>query len=64
MADFQKEVIHELRTLRNEVEYIKEMLEDSKLSKKERKFVESRINKISKGDKSDFVSWKEAKKSL
>ena len=35
------------------------MLEDTKLTPKEKKFVDSRIKKINAGDKSGFVSWKE-----
>lgn len=61
---FQREVVKELRMLKNEVEYIKEFLEDTRLTPKERKFVDSRIKKINSGDKSDFVSWKKAKKKL
>lgn len=61
---FQKEVLKELKILRNEVDYIKEFLEDVKLTSKERKLVESRIKKIKSGNKSDFVSWKRAKKEL
>ncbi len=61
---FQKEVMKELRSLKSEVDYIKEFLEDTRLTPKERKFVDSRIKKISSGDVSDFVSWKQAKKNL
>ena len=61
---FQKEVIKELRSLKSEIDYIKEFLEDTRLTPKERKFVDSRIKKINSGDASDFVSWKQAKKNL
>ena len=61
---FQKEVIKELRSLKSEVDYIKEFLEDTRLTPKEKKLVDSRIKKINSGDTSDFVSWKHAKKSL
>lgn len=61
---FQKEVMKELRSLKSEVDYIKEFLEDTHLTSKQRKFVDSRIRKIGSGDTSDFVSWKEAKKKL
>ena len=61
---FQKEVMKELRTLKSEVEYIKDFLEDTKLTPKERKLINSRIKKINSGDKSDFISWKSTKKKL
>lgn len=61
---FQKEVIKELKSLKSEIDYIKEFLEDTRLTPKERKFVDSRIKKINSGDMSDFVSWRHAKKNL
>lgn len=61
---FQREVVKELKMLKSEVGYIKELLEDTRLTNKERKFVDSRIKKIASGDKSDFISWKQAKKKL
>ena len=60
---FQKEVIKELRSLKTEIDYIKEFLEDTRLTAKERKFVDSKIKKINSGDASDFVSWKHVKKN-
>ena len=61
---FQKEVMKELRSLKSEIDYIKEFLEDTHLTPSEKKFVDSRIKKIKSGDTSDFVPWKEAKKRL
>ena len=61
---FQDEIRKELRTLRVDVEYIKEFLQDTRLTSKERKFVDTKIRKIGLGDKSDFISWKRAKKKL
>ena len=61
---FEKEVIKELRSLRGEVDYIKEFLEDTHLTSAEKKFVDSRIKKIKSGDTSDFIPWKDAKKKL
>ena len=61
---FQKEVMKELKLLKSEVDYIKEFLEDTKLTPKERRFVDSKIKKIKSGNESDFVSWKHARKKL
>ena len=61
---FQKDVMKELRSLKSEVDYIKEFLEDTRLTLKEKKFVDNRIRKINSGDTSNFVSWKQAKKRL
>ena len=61
---FQKEVIKELKMLKNDIDYIKEFLEDTKLTPKERDVVNSKIKKVNSGDTSDFVSWKDAKKKL
>ena len=61
---FQKEVMKELRSLKSEIDYIKEFLEDTRLTPKEKKFVDNRIRKINSGDTSNFVSWKQAKKRL
>ena len=54
----------ELRSLKSEIDYIKEFLEDTRLTPKEKKFVDNRIRKINSGDTSNFVSWKQAKKRL
>lgn len=61
---FQKELIREIRSLKSEIDYIKEFLEDTHLAPNERKLVDSKIRKISSGDTSDFVSWKQARKKL
>jgi hypothetical protein len=61
---YQKEMMKELRTIKSDVEYIKEFLEDTRLTPEERTFVDSRIKKITSGDTSDFVSWKDAKEKL
>lgn len=61
---FEKEVMRELKSLKGEVDYIKEFLKDTRLTPTEKRFVDSKIKKIKSGDTSDFVSWKDAKKKL
>ena len=50
-----------MKGIKAEIDYIKEMLEDSMLTAKEAEFVENALMKIKKGDKSDFVSLKQLK---
>lgn len=47
--------MRELKSLKGEVDYIKEFLEDTHLTPSEKKFVDSKIKKIKSGDTSDFV---------
>jgi len=49
--------------LKEEVDYMKNILEDSVLTATEERLVENTINKIKKGDKSDFVSLDQSRKS-
>ena len=69
--DFQKQVLGTLEemkssieTLRKDVNYLTEYIEDTKLTDKERRQLDESISKIKSGDTSDFVSWKTAKKEL
>jgi len=69
--DFQKQVLETLtemkrsiETLREDVDYLAGYIEDTKLIQEERKQLDESIAKVSAGDTSDFVSWKEAKKEF
>ena len=69
--DFQKQILGTLsemksniETLRKDVNYITEYIEDTKLTGEERKQLEQSMSKIKAGDTSDFVSWKKAKKEI
>src|SRR3989338_2646441 len=53
-----------IETLRKDIDYLVEYIGDTKLTEEERKQLDESIAKISAGDTSDFVSWKEAKKEL
>ena len=50
------ELENKIVDLKEEVDYIKNMLEDSLLTVDEAKLIESTLAKLKKGDKSDFVS--------
>ena len=70
-ADFQKQILgtlsemkNSIETLRKDVNYITEYIEDTKLTEEERKQLEESISKIKSGNTSDFVSWKTAKKEI
>jgi len=69
--DFQKQVLGTLEemkssieTLRKDVNYLTEYIEDTKLTEEERKQLDESISKVRSGNTSDFVSWKTAKKEL
>ena len=69
--DFQKQVLGTLEemkssieTLRKDVNYLTDYIEDTKLTEEERKQLDESISKIKSGNTSDFVSWKTAKKEL
>jgi len=69
--DFQKQVLGTLEemkssieTLRKDVNYLTEYIEDTKLTEEERKQLDESISKIKSGNTSDFVSWKKAKKEI
>ena len=69
--DFQKQILGTLAEVKNSIEtlkkdicYITEYIEDTKLTEEERKQLEESISKIRAGNTSDFVSWKKAKKEL
>lgn len=69
--DFQKQVLgtleemkNSIETLRKDVNYLTEYIEDTKLTEEERKQLDESISKIKSGNTSDFVSWKTAKKQL
>ncbi|MEK6984029.1 MAG: hypothetical protein AABX33_05625 [Nanoarchaeota archaeon] len=69
--DFQKQILgtltemkNSIETLRKDVNYLTEYIEDTKLIEEERKQLGESILKIKSGDTSDFVSWKTAKKEL
>ena len=70
-ADFQKQILgtlsemkNNIETLRKDVNYITEYIEDTKLTEEERKQLEESISKIKSGSTSEFVSWKTAKKEI
>ena len=69
--NFQKQILGTLsemkssiETLRKDVNYITEYIEDTKLTEEERKQLEDSISKIKSGSTSDFVSWKKTKKEI
>jgi len=69
--DFQKQILGTLaemkssiETLRKDVSYLTEYIEDTKLTEEERKQLDESISKIKSGNTSDFVSWKSTKKEL
>lgn len=69
--DFQKQILGTLSEMKNSIEtlkkninYITEYIEDTKLTEEERKQLEESISKVRAGNTSDFVSWKAAKKEL
>ncbi|MBI1936087.1 hypothetical protein HYS31_06620 [Candidatus Woesearchaeota archaeon] len=69
--DFQKQILGTLsemkdsiETLRKDITYLTEYIEDTKLSEEERKQLDESISKIKSGNTSDFVSWKTAKKEI
>lgn len=69
--DFQKQILgtlsemkNSIETLRKDVNYLTEYIEDTKLTEEERKQLDESISKIKSGNTSDFVSWKAAKKEL
>ncbi|MBI2658285.1 hypothetical protein HYX08_06365 [Candidatus Woesearchaeota archaeon] len=69
--DFQKQILGTLAEMKNSIEtlkkdigYITEYIEDTKLTDEERKQLDESISKVKAGNTSDFVSWKTAKKEL
>ena len=69
--DFQKQILgtlsemkNSIETLKKDINYLTEYIEDTKLTEEERKQLDESISKIKSGNTSDFVSWKTAKKGL
>ena len=69
--DFQKQILGTLSEMKNSIEtlkkdigYITEYIEDTKLTEEERKQLDESISKVRAGNTSDFVSWKTAKKEI
>ena len=69
--DFQKQILgtlsemkNSIETLKKDINYLTEYIEDTKLSEEERKQLDESISKIKSGNTSDFISWKTAKKEL
>ena len=69
--NFQKQILgtlaemkNSIETLRKDVSYLTEYIEDTKLTEEERKQLDESISKIKSGNTSDFISWKTAKKEL
>ena len=57
--------LNELEAQRKkDIDYLVGYIGDTKLTHEERKQLDESIAKVSAGDTSDFVSWKEAKKEL
>jgi len=70
-SDIQRKILgtlaemkNDIETLRKDITYLTGYIEDTKLSKEERKQLEESIQKIKMRDTSDFISWKQAKKDL
>jgi len=69
--DFQKQILgtlaemkNSIETLKKDVNYLTEYIEDTKLTEEERKQLDESISKVKAGNTSDFVSWKTTKKEL
>ena len=69
--DFQKQILgtlsemkNSIETLKKDINYLTEYIEDTKLSEEERKQLDESISKIKSCNTSDFISWKTAKKEL
>ena len=70
-VDFQKQILGTLvemkssiETLKKDINYLSEYIENTKLSEEEKKQLDESIAKIRAGSTSDFISWKKAKKEL
>ena len=70
-ANFQKQILGTLTEMKNSIEtlkkdigYLTEYIEDTKLTEQERKQLDKSISKIKAGSTSNFVPWKTAKKEL
>ena len=68
---FQKQIMstlsemkNSIETLKKDISYLTEYIEDTKLTEEERKQLDESISKVKAGNTSDFVSWKTAKKEL
>ena len=69
--DFQKQILgtilemkDSIETLKKDINYLTEYIEDTKLTEEEKKQLNESILKIRAGNTSDFISWKTAKKEL
>ncbi|MEK6946226.1 MAG: hypothetical protein AABX32_01340 [Nanoarchaeota archaeon] len=69
--NFQKQILGTLAdmkssidTLKKDVSYLTEYIEDTKLTEEERKQLNESISRVKSGNTSDFISWKTAKKEL
>ena len=69
--DFQKQILgtladmkNSIETLRKDVNCLTEYIEDTKLTKEERKQLDESMSKIKSGNTSDFVPWKTAKREM
>ena len=58
MAEDTKLILNKLGSIKEELDYIKDMLEDSILTGEESKLVNESLRKIKQGNKSDFISLK------
>ena len=70
-VDFQKQILgtlsemkNSIETLKKDINYLTEYIEDTKLTEEERKQLDESLLKIKDGNASDFVSWKTAKKEI
>ena len=68
---FQKQIMstltemkNSIETLKKDISYLTEYIEDTKISEEERKQLDESISKVKAGNTSEFVSWKTAKKEL
>jgi len=69
--DFQKQILgtladmkNSIDTLKKDVSYLTEYIEDTKLTEEERKQLNESISRVKSGNTSDFISWKTTKKEL
>ena len=51
-------------TLKKDVSYLTEYIEDTKLTEEEIKQLNESISRVKSGNTSDFISWKTTKKEL
>ncbi len=70
-VEFQKQILGSIaeikgsiETIKKNISYLTEYIEDTKLTAEEKKLLDQSISKVKAGNTSDFISWKTAKGEL